>query len=333
MAVHSQSPHDPDRGTETPPDVFFNRRRWLKLGGLTIGAGALAGGGYWAWRQWQGYDQEVLEKGALDLQPESPLFQVYPAKRDLEFQYGRPETARVQAAKYTNFYEFSRYKWSWRLVDDFEPFPWTLTVDGHCRTPLTLDIEQFQRQYADDHTERQYRHRCVERWAMAVPWTGIPLARILKDADPTSKAKYVRFVSFVRPGQASNQQPGSKYPWPYEEGLTIDEAMAELTFLATGVYGQPLLKQHGAPIRLVVPWKYGFKSIKSIERIELVERQPKTFWNSVSPKAYGFEANVDPNVPRPWPQNFERMLGTGTQYPTKYLNGYSNEVGHLYKQA
>jgi len=164
---------------------------------------------------------------------------------------------------------------------------------------------------------------------MAVPWTGVPMAKIIQDADPLPRATHVMFVSFMRPEQATQQQ-GDEYPWPYTEGLTLPEATNELALLATGIYGQPLLKQHGAPIRSVVPWKYGFKSIKSIQRIEFVDHEPPTFWNTIAPDAYPFEANVEPDVPRPWPQHTERMLGSGAIFPTQLYNGYAEYVTDLY---
>ncbi len=331
MNVHNPNPLEPAGGRETPESVFFSRRKWLRRAGYLLGAGALGVGGWLYWRGRQGSDSEVVARGEPKLDEQSPLAQAFPAPHDGRFEYQRVETARAEAARYTNFYEFSKYKWSWRLVDDFKPFPWTITIDGLCRNPMTLDIEEFHRRYGSELVERQYRHRCVETWAMAVPWTGVPLARLLRDADPLASATHVRFVSFLRPDEAPNQYSGSEYPWPYVEGLTLPEAANDLTLLASGVYGRPLLKQHGAPIRLVVPWKYGYKSIKSVQRIELVDRQPATFWNTVTPRYYPFESNVDPADTIPWPQTTERMLGTDEQHPTQWLNGYQEHVAHLYE--
>jgi sulfoxide reductase catalytic subunit YedY len=178
--------------------------------------------------------------------------------------------------------------------------------------------------------ERQYRHRCVERWAMAIPWTGVPLAALIKAADPLAQATHVRLMSFKRPEEAPHQGVSSEFPWPYTEGLTIAEAACELTLLAVGVYGRPLLKQHGAPLRLVVPWKYGYKSIKSVQRIEFVGKEPATFWSTLNPAAYPFESNVDPQVARPWDQSFETMLGTGERRGTEKFNGYGEWVAGLY---
>jgi sulfoxide reductase catalytic subunit YedY len=195
--------------------------------------------------------------------------------------------------------------------------------------PRTYDLDDLVRAFPLE--ERIYRHRCVEAWAMVVPWTGFPLASLLRKAEPLPEAKYVRFVSFYRPREASRQS-GPSMPWPYNEGLTLAEATNELTFLATGMYGHPLLKQHGAPVRLVVPWKYGFKSAKSIVRIELTARQPATFWNTLMPQEYDFEANVNPAVPHPrWSQEQERLLGTGETRTTLLYNGYGGQVAKLYR--
>lgn len=322
-------PAESERKEQSAASSGMPRRRWLRRAGVATGLSLLAGAGYWGWKQWQGSDRAVLRQSDSPSDVARELADHFPAPRDARFEYGRAETERAEAARYTNFYEFSRFKWCWRHVDAFQPLPWTLVVDGLCRQPLQLDLDDFHRRYADHLVERQYRHRCVERWAMAVPWTGIPLARLLRDADPLPQATHVRFVSFVRPEQAP-QQLNDSFPWPYTEGLTIREAMVDLTMLATGMYGQPLLKQHGAPIRLVVPWKYGYKSIKSIERIELVDRQPATFWSTLNPAAYPFESNVDPEVTQPWPQTHETMLGTGQVVATQKFNGYGQQVASLY---
>lgn len=330
MFIHEPDPLAPRGGSETPASVFFNRRRWIQIAG--IGAGSMAASaGYWAWRSAaQGDDEQVLAAGRWSSEAEAKYAAYYPAARDARFAYGRRETAAPEAARYTNFYEFSRYKWSWRFVESFRPDPWTFSVSGLCRNPLRLDLADFYRQFRADFAERQYRHRCVERWAMAVPWTGIPLAALLKAADPLAQATHVRFVSFDRPSEAPHQSADDSYPWPYTEGLTIAEATSDLALLATGVYGRPLLKQHGAPIRLVVPWKYGYKSIKSVERIELIGREPATFWTTLNPSAYPFESNVDPSIARPWDQSHETMLGTGERHPTQKYNGYAKWVAPLY---
>jgi sulfoxide reductase catalytic subunit YedY len=291
------------------------------LASACVGAGA----GLWWWN-YSGSDESVLAKG----QAGDAGAGLYPAARNLAFgQLDRPLTAEVSAARYCNFYEFSTGKQVWRHVDRFEPLPWTLEVTGLAAKPRKYDLDDLLHAFPLE--ERHYRHRCVEAWAMAVPWTGFPLAALLRQAEPLPAARFVRFVSFHRPAEA-NRQNGRSEPWPYTEGLTLQEATNELTFLATGMYGHPLLKQHGAPLRLVVPWKYGFKSAKSLVRIELTAEQPATFWNILSPDEYGFEANVNPNVPHPrWSQAYERMLGTGEIRPTQLYNGYGRWVAKLYQ--
>lgn len=321
----------PQDGTETPESVYLNRRRFVRAAGISVGLGVLAGGGYLAWRRFQGTDAEVLAGGTPEGQSRLELAGMYPAPRDARFSYGRVETVEATAARYTNFYEFSSFKWSWRLVEPFKTNPWTITIDGLCRNPAKLDIDQLLLRHKRHLAERQYRHRCVETWAMAIPWTGFPLAELIKAADPLPNATHVRFVSFDRPDEAPGMVDKEKFPWPYTEGLTLAEATNDLTLLATGMYGHPLLKQHGAPIRLVVPWKYGFKSIKSIERIEFVDHQPTTFWSTVVPKAYPFQSNVEPDVPRPWVQDRERMLGSSEEFATQLYNGYAEQVAHLYR--
>ena len=308
----------------TPESAMQSRRRFLR--NLGIGTAALAGigAGFWWWNS--GSDDDVLARGRVELPGEQDLF---PARLNEQFRdLDRPLTERVDAARYCNFYEFTFTKQVWRWVDAFRPTPWKLEVGGLVAKPRTYDLDDLLRTFPLE--ERNYRHRCVEAWAMAVPWTGFPLAALLARAEPLPEAKYVRFVSFFRPDEASRQT--SAQPWPYNEGLTLAEATNELTLLATGIYGHPLLKQHGAPVRLVVPWKYGYKSAKSIEKIELTDRRPATFWNTVAPREYGFESNVNPNVPHPrWSQATEQMLGSGERRPTMLYNGYGQWVAHLYR--
>lgn len=313
----------------TPVDVYRrrqqHRREFLKMLGWGAAAAAISstlpgcGPG----------DEELERAGAVAPLPEE-FANLYPAPRNSAYEYGRPETDRHEAAQYTNFYEFSAYKDSWKWVGDFQPSPWTIEVAGMCAKPRTFDMDDVYRSFTFE--ERAYRHRCVETWAMCVPWTGFPMRQLLKQVEPMAGARYVELQTFNRPEQARNMGSSTIYPWPYTEGLTVDEAANELAFVATGVYGEPLPKQHGAPIRLVIPWKYGFKSIKSIVRIVLTDKQPATFWNTVAPEEYGFRANVDPEVPHPrWSQSVEWMLGTGEQYPTVKYNGYGEQVAGLYR--
>ena len=195
--------------------------------------------------------------------------------------------------------------------------------------PKVYDLDDLVRRMPLE--ERLYRFRCVEAWAMAVPWTGFPMKALINEVQPKSSARYVRMVTFQRPEQAPGQKSQPWYPWPYFEALTMEEAMNELTLLGTGIYGHALPKQHGAPIRLVAPWKYGFKSIKSIVSIEFTDKQPPTFWNKLAPSEYDFWANVNPNVPHPrWSQATERLISTGERVPSQLYNGYGEYVAHLY---
>jgi sulfoxide reductase catalytic subunit YedY len=254
----------------------------------------------------------------------------HPGARNAAFPLDRDLTRESIAASYNNFYEFTEVKNRvWRMVHSFAARPWSVEVTGLVEKPLTLDVEDLVAKLAVE--ERLYRHRCVEAWAMAVPWSGIPMKKFIEHVKPLRSARYVRMVSFNRPEEAPGFDNAAWYPWPYVEGLTLEEATNELTLLATGIYGHPLTKQHGAPIRLVTPWKYGFKSIKSIVRFEFVDEQPPTFWNRVIPKEYGFFANVDPKVSHPrWSQATERLIGTGKKVKTLPYNGYGEYVAGLY---
>jgi sulfoxide reductase catalytic subunit YedY len=231
---------------------------------------------------------------------------------------------------YNNYYEFSTSKEGVAdRAQDFKTSPWTVTVGGLVNKPKTYDIEELLQKFPQE--ERIYRLRCVEGWSMVIPWLGFPLSKLLNEVEPISKARYVRFETLYDP----EQMPGQKnktYNWPYVEGLRLDEAMHDLTILATGIYDKPLLPQSGAPIRLVVPWKYGFKSIKSIVKIDLVEEMPVSLWMATSPGEYGFYANVNPDVPHPrWAQSSERRIGETKRRRTLLFNGYAEEVAHLYE--
>ncbi|MCA9294937.1 MAG: protein-methionine-sulfoxide reductase catalytic subunit MsrP, partial [Phycisphaerales bacterium] len=231
---------------------------------------------------------------------------------------------------HNNFYEFlpGRGGPVWEYTDKFEVSPWTITIDGECAKPMTIDLDDL---HAFPHEERLYHFRCVERWAMNIPWLGFPLRTLLEKVEPKSSARYVRFVS--KADKAT--MPGLKesyYPWPYHEALRIDEAMHDLAFLVTGVYGEPLPKQHGAPVRLAVPWKYGYKNPKSIVRIELTSAKPPTFWSAgVYGHEYGFISNVNPNIPHPrWSQAESYWLDTRDRFKTPIFNGYDAMVGSMY---
>ena len=229
---------------------------------------------------------------------------------------------------YVNYYEFTTAKEGVAsLAADFKTSPWNLEVGGLVNKPRTFDLDDLL-EFGEE--ERVYRMRCVEAWSMVIPWSGFPLAKLLQAVEPAAQAKFVRFETIYDP----EQMPGQKsraYPWPYVEGLSLDEAMHDLTMLSTGIYGKPLLPQNGAPVRLVVPWKYGFKSIKSIVKIDLVEEMPTSLWMASGPAEYGFWANVNPEVPhRRWSQATERRIGESGRAETLLFNGYAEEVSHLY---
>jgi sulfoxide reductase catalytic subunit YedY len=220
-----------------------------------------------------------------------------------------------------------------RLAHTLRPRPWTVQVDGHVGRPKTYDIDELIRLFPLE--ERVYRLRCVEAWSMVIPWIGFPLASLIKRVEPTGQAKFVEFTTLLDPEQFPGQRKGffnfSGLDWPYVEGLRLDEALHPLTLLTVGLYGQVLPNQNGAPVRVVVPWKYGFKSAKSIVRIRFVSEQPKTAWEKAAPQEYGFYSNVNPTVDHPrWTQGTERRIGEFRRRPTLPFNGYADQVGHLY---
>ena len=300
----------------TPERVLRNRRRFLQQLGFG-GAGSLALGALGVAR--------AAEKSATGPR--------YPARRNPDFNPGGRLTNEKIAANYNNFYEFSLDKEDVaQLAQRLTIAPWPIEITGLVKKPMTLDASELVERFTLE--ERVYRLRCVEAWAIIVPWTGFPLSKLIEAAQPKAEAKFVRFFTFNRPSEAPGISQLPRYPWPYFEGLRMDEAMHPLTLLATGIYGKPLPKQHGAPVRLVVPWKYGFKSIKSIVKIEFVETQPSSFWERLAPEEYPFEANVNPKVPHPrWSQAFERLIDTGDRIRTQPYNGYGDSVARLYAKA
>ena len=307
----------------TPETVFRERRSLLKAAGLTaLGLTGLTPASC-------GPASDAMIVGAQEHPPGADL---YPAQRNLRYPLDRPLTDPLYAASYNNFYEFSTFKGGvYRKSARLRTSPWQVEVGGLVEKARTFDVDELVRALPLE--ERLYRFRCVEAWAMAIPWTGFPLREFIEVVQPLSSARYVRFVTFMKPDQAPNQSR-SYGPWPYTEGLTMAEAVNELTLIATGIYGHPLPKQHGAPLRLVVPWKYGFKSIKSIVKIEFTAERPRTFWNSNRPTEYDFVANVDPSVPHPrWSQATERLIDTGERRPTLPYNGYGEWVAHLYDRG
>jgi sulfoxide reductase catalytic subunit YedY len=250
---------------------------------------------------------------------------------------GRAPTPQAYASSYNNYYEFGSTKRVWPNAQALPTEPWKLEVSGLVKYPKIYDLDDLLNQFPLE--ERIYRFRCVEAWAMVIPWIGFPMRQLMTAVEPTAAARFVRFTSYYDPQVC----PGPAYgfalnlPWPYVEGLTIDEMANELAFFAVGVYGRTLPKQHGAPIRMVVPWKYGFKGGKAVVKIEFIEQQPATYWNTLAPNEYGFEANVNPAVPHPrWSQAKERLLGESTDLfnwetqPTVIYNGYGDYVAHLY---
>ncbi|WP_428488308.1 protein-methionine-sulfoxide reductase catalytic subunit MsrP [Rhodopila sp.] len=243
------------------------------------------------------------------------------------FQPGRPLTEEKYATTYNNYYEFNDSKSVWQEAQALKQRPWSIKLDGMMAKPRTIDIDDLLKQVSLE--ERIYRHRCVEAWAMTVPWTGFPLSRLLKIAEPLGSAKYIVFQTAQDKVMSGLSAPF--YPFPYIEGVTIDEAANDLAFISTGLYGKPMPPQNGGPIRLTLPWKYGFKSAKAIVKISFTDKQPDTFWEAIAPSEYGFWANVNPAVSHPrWSQATERLLGSDERVPTQLFNGYAPQVAGLY---
>lgn len=301
----------------TSESAYLNRRTFLKQMGL---AGLMAGG---------------LKSGAAQAQFEPTVTEPLPGfERNSAFaNVGRPLTHEYVGTTFNNFWEFSFNKNVASVTTDFKIDPYTFTIDGLVEKPITLGLEDIERL---GYEERVYRFRCVEAWSMTIPWLGLPLRKLIELAKPTSKAKYVAFKSFYDPEQAPNQLH-PKYTWPYHEGLRLDEAMNELTFVATGAWGKRLLPQSGTPLRIVIPWKYGYKGPKSVVQMTFVKDQPSTFWETAVPAEYPFYSNVDPLVPHPrWSQAEEKLIvdkaneADVTVIPTKRFNGYGEQVAALY---
>jgi sulfoxide reductase catalytic subunit YedY len=303
----------------TPEHIYRSRRQFLKTMGI-LGAGTL------------------LAACAPRLAEESPTTEqdsAMPVAQASTDELGDPLNTYEQITNYNNYYEFSVVKQEVAdLAQGFVPnqgngvLPYTLQVNGLVNKPKTYGLEDLLKFPQE---ERVYRLRCVEAWSMVIPWIGFPLAQILKEVEPLSSAKYVRFETVLDPEQMPGQRR-KNYPWPYQEGLRLDEAMHDLTILATGLYGKELPAQSGMPVRVVVPWKYGYKSPKSIVKIELVADEPATLWNTVAPDEYGFYSNVNPEVDHPrWSQKTERRIGESSRRKTLMFNGYTEQVADLYK--
>ncbi|EGD58091.1 oxidoreductase molybdopterin binding protein [Novosphingobium nitrogenifigens DSM 19370] len=305
MLIRNPNPHHPTEAEATAEGHYWNRR--AIVAGM-VGVGLLP--------------SSVLSAG------EEPALARLVAKRTRDA--GEPATSYENVKHYNNFYEFGFGKEDpSRNAGRLRTHPWTVKVDGLVAKPGVVDIDRLTRLFPLE--ERVYRHRCVEAWSMVIPWTGFPLAALLKMVEPLSNARYVAFETLHDPSQMPGQRTRS-LQWPYVEGLRMDEAMHPLTFMALGLYGRVLPNQNGAPLRLVVPWKYGFKSIKSIVRIRLVDRQPPTSWNLTAPDEYGFFANVNPAVDHPrWTQSRERRIGDWLPRRTLPFNGYADDVAGLYR--
>ena len=294
----------------TPKHLYLSRRGFIKMAGFAAGSVALA---------------------ACSTTPASqpPVVTDNPSLNGAADELGDLLNSFQDITQYNNYYEFTTDKEGVaKLAAVFETSPWDVQVYGLVNKPKTYSVDELIKKFQPE--ERIYRLRCVEAWSMVIPWVGFPLAKLLKDVEPTSAAKYVRFETIYKP----EDMPGQKspfYPWPYQEGLRLDEAMHDLTILATGLYGGELPPQSGGGIRLVVPWKYGFKSIKAVIKTELVAEQPATMWNDIAPDEYGFYANVNPEVDHPrWSQASERRIGELTRRKTLMFNGYAEQVASLY---
>jgi len=308
---HARREWDLPEPAVTPEAYYLRRREFLRVFGLGVVASALLPPGIRA------------ESAA----PNDALNSSYKLA-------GVKLTPEDLVGSYNNFYE-------WGLAKDqpkelanrgWKTRPWLVEIGGLCANPRKIDVDELI-QLLGPVERRNYRHRCVEAWSMVIPWDGFPLAKLVELAQPKPEAKYVKFTSFFDPANCPAQR-SNDFPWPYTEGLTLPEATNELAFIAVGLYGKRLRNQNGAPLRLVVPWKYGFKSAKSLAKIEFVAEQPKTLWNQLAPNEYGFYANVNPNVDHPrWSQSSERMIGAGFfsgKQPTLLFNGYEKQVAHLY---
>jgi methionine sulfoxide reductase catalytic subunit len=300
----------------TPEHVFHRRRQLLKSIAaspiLLAGASAMKG---------------TALADEADTQ-DDPSAGRYPVARNERYVLDRPVSDERLVTTYNNFYEFGSHKQIWQAAQSLPLRPWTVTLDGMVEREQVLDIDDLLARMPLE--ERLYRHRCVEAWSMAVPWSGFALAALVDLARPLGSARYVRMETFLDPETAPGQRQ-FWYPWPYVDGLSIAEATHELAFMATGLYGKPVPKQNGAPLRLAVPWKYGFKSIKSVVRLTFTDERPVSFWEEIQASEYGFWANVNPEVPHPrWSQAKETPLGSSEKVPTLLFNGYAEFVADLY---
>jgi sulfoxide reductase catalytic subunit YedY len=311
--IHRRGWEIPDR-LATPERLVFNRRTFLAGSASLL---ALSPG------------MAAAQRANAVATLKDPTADLYPAKRNEKYKLDRAITDEKINTHYNNFYEYGTDKNIAAAAQQLKTRPWTVKIDGMVETPMELGVDQLSRKMTLE--ERTYRHRCVEAWSMAIAWTGFPMSKLLDYARPLGSAKYVKMTTFLDPKMAPGQHV-PWFPWPYVEGLTMAAAANELTFLVTGAYGHPLAKQMGAPLRLAVPWKYGFKSIKSIVRFTLTDKRPVGLWQAVQSSEYGFWANVNPKVPHPrWSQATEEVIGTGERVPTQLFNGYGEYVADIYK--
>jgi methionine sulfoxide reductase catalytic subunit len=318
-------PADPPPSEITPEAVYADRRRFLKNAALFAATAAGTGTALlWLTNGWRPGTRRSEPAARTAARTGAPS-----ATRPGPYDTTERPTPLADVTSYNNFYEFGSNKDDpSRLAGSLRTRPWTVTVDGEVHRPQTLDIDALLTAFPLE--QRVYRMRCVEAWSMVIPWEGFPLANLLRRAEPNSQARYVAFTSLLDPKQMPGQRR-SYLDWPYVEGLRLDEALHPLTILAAGLYGRMLPNQNGAPLRLVVPWKYGFKGIKSIVRITVTKEQPPTTWNIAGPEEYGFYANVNPAVDHPrWSQATERRIGELSRRPTLPFNGYAEQVAGLY---
>ncbi|VAW14354.1 Protein-methionine-sulfoxide reductase catalytic subunit MsrP [hydrothermal vent metagenome] len=308
MLIKHRRPWELPESQATSETVFLNRRQILAAGGGLLAAGAV------------GFDAKAQA---------DPSAGLYPAPRNPAFTLKRDITPEEINSAYNNFYEFGSSKSVAKAARALPIRPWEISIDGEVEAQMTLGIDDLLKKVTLE--ERLYRLRCVEAWSMTIPWTGFPLARLVEIAKPLSSAKFLRMQTFENPKVARGQL-ASWYPWPYTEGLTMAEATNDLAFMVTGAYGKPAARQFGAPLRLAVPWKYGFKSVKSIVRFSFLKERPVTFWEKTNAAEYGFWANVNPKFDHPrWSQASERVLGGQERIQTVIFNGYGEQVADLYK--
>jgi sulfoxide reductase catalytic subunit YedY len=313
MLIRTRKAWDMPESRIAPEQLYLDRRRLLRAAGFAGMAGLLG-----------------LPTAAIGETTDDPSAGLYPLKRNERYTIGdRVVTPEEINANYNNFYEFGSSKRVAAAAQALKIRPWTIRVEGMVETPFEIGIDDLLAKMPLE--ERAYRHRCVEAWSMAIHWGGFPMKAFLDLAKPLGSAKYVVMQSFLDPEIAPGQKQ-TWFPWPYTEGMTIAEATNDLTFMVTGAYGKPMARQFGAPLRLALPWKYGFKHIKSIDRITFTDQRPVSFWEQLQGSEYGFWANVNPAVDHPrWSQATERDLATDERIPTVLFNGYGEYVADLYK--